>query len=79
MVATGRGLKFAFNKEALQSYAITVATAYVISPYLDEAFGVSTDNASKITKGFDLGNVTDIAKFSAFWQRRVLRKQVLRR
>ncbi|RAS31619.1 filamentous hemagglutinin [Pseudomonas sp. URMO17WK12:I5] len=62
----GRGLKFTFSKEALKSYAVTVATAYVVSPYLDEAFGVSTDNASKITKGFDLNNVTDIAKFSAF-------------
>ncbi|MHA6159948.1 two-partner secretion domain-containing protein [Pseudomonas sichuanensis] len=62
----GQGLKFALSKENLQSYAIAAASAYLISPQLDKAFGVSTDNANKITKGFDLGSMTDIVRFGAY-------------
>ncbi|MBC3456743.1 DUF637 domain-containing protein, partial [Pseudomonas mosselii] len=62
----GQGVKFAFNKDNLKSYAIAAAAAYVITPQLDKAFGVSTDNINKITKGFDLGSVSGIAQFGLY-------------
>ncbi|WP_434457545.1 DUF637 domain-containing protein [Stutzerimonas urumqiensis] len=62
----GKGIKFALSEDNLKSYAIAAAAAYVITPQLDQAFGVSTDNVNKITKGFDLGNLSDVVRFSAY-------------
>ncbi|MBK3759222.1 DUF637 domain-containing protein [Stutzerimonas frequens] len=62
----GKGIKFALNEDNLKSYAIAAAAAYVITPQLDQAFGVSTDNVNKITKGFDLGNLSDVIRFGAY-------------
>lgn len=62
----GQSLKFALSKDNLQSYAIAAASAYLITPQLDQAFGVSTDNATKITKGFDLSSMADIVRFGGY-------------
>lgn len=62
----GQGVKFAPNKDNLKSYAIAAAAAYVITPQLDKAFGVSTDNINKITKGFDLGSISGITQFGLY-------------
>jgi filamentous hemagglutinin len=62
----GKGIKFALNEDNLKSYAIAAAAAYVITPQLDQAFGVSTDSVNKITKGFDLGNLSDVVRFGAY-------------
>ncbi|MBJ7563207.1 DUF637 domain-containing protein, partial [Pseudomonas sp. P20] len=47
-------------------YAIAAATAYLVSPQLDKAFGVSSDNINKVTKGFKLSTVEGIGGFAAY-------------
>ncbi|MDP5690686.1 DUF637 domain-containing protein, partial [Pseudomonas aeruginosa] len=50
----------------LKGYAIAAATAYLVSPQLDKAFGVSSDNINKVTKGFKLSTVEGIGGFAAY-------------
>ncbi|ENC9887681.1 hemagglutinin repeat-containing protein, partial [Pseudomonas aeruginosa] len=50
----GKGLQQATSADSLKGYAIAAATAYLVSPQLDKAFGVSSDNINKVTKGFKL-------------------------
>ncbi|WP_157837651.1 DUF637 domain-containing protein [Pseudomonas nitroreducens] len=62
----GKGLKYATSSDNLKGYAIAAATAYVVSPQLDKAFDVSTDNINKVTKGFDLSTAEGIGGFAAY-------------
>ncbi len=43
----GKGLQQATSADSLKGYAIAAATAYLVSPQLDKAFGVSSDNINK--------------------------------
>ncbi|WP_033948340.1 hemagglutinin repeat-containing protein, partial [Pseudomonas aeruginosa] len=56
----GKGLQQATSADSLKGYAIAAATAYLVSPQLDKAFGVSSDNINKVTKGFKLSTVEGI-------------------
>ncbi|HBO1416019.1 TPA: DUF637 domain-containing protein, partial [Pseudomonas aeruginosa] len=62
----GKGLKFATSSNALKGYAVAGATAYLVSPQLDEMFGVSTDNVNKVTKGFDLSTMSGLGGFATY-------------
>ncbi|MER1202185.1 DUF637 domain-containing protein, partial [Pseudomonas aeruginosa] len=62
----GKGLQQATSADSLKGYAIAVATAYLVSPQLDKAFGVSSDNINKVTKGFKLSTVEGIGGFAAY-------------
>ncbi|MCO3658336.1 filamentous hemagglutinin, partial [Pseudomonas aeruginosa] len=54
------------SADSLKGYAIAAATAYLVSPQLDKAFGVSSDNINKVTKGFKLSTVEGIGGFAAY-------------
>ncbi|HFO0148962.1 TPA: DUF637 domain-containing protein, partial [Pseudomonas aeruginosa] len=56
----------ATSADSLKGYAIAAATAYLVSPQLDKAFGVSSDNINKVTKGFKLSTVEGIGGFAAY-------------
>ncbi|MGG6943081.1 two-partner secretion system putative hemagglutinin TpsA2 [Pseudomonas aeruginosa] len=62
----GKGLQQATSADSLKGYAIAAATAYLVSPQLDKAFGVSSDNINKVTKGFKLSTVEGIGGFAAY-------------
>ncbi|HIE4038520.1 TPA: DUF637 domain-containing protein [Pseudomonas aeruginosa] len=62
----GKGLQQATSVDSLKGYAIAAATAYLVSPQLDKAFGVSSDNINKVTKGFKLSTVEGIGGFAAY-------------
>lgn len=62
----GKGLQQATSADSLKGYAIAAATAYLVSPQLDKAFGVSSDNINKVTKGFKLSTVGGIGGFAAY-------------
>lgn len=62
----GKGLQQATSAASLKGYAIAAATAYLVSPQLDKAFGVSSDNINKVTKGFKLSTVEGIGGFAAY-------------
>ncbi|EPF1443824.1 DUF637 domain-containing protein [Pseudomonas aeruginosa] len=62
----GKGLQQATSADSLKGYAIAAATAYLVSPQLDKAFGVSSDNINKVTKGFKLSTVEGVGGFAAY-------------
>ncbi|HFH2566315.1 TPA: DUF637 domain-containing protein [Pseudomonas aeruginosa] len=62
----GKGLQQVTSADSLKGYAIAAATAYLVSPQLDKAFGVSSDNINKVTKGFKLSTVEGIGGFAAY-------------
>ncbi|MFG9876754.1 DUF637 domain-containing protein, partial [Pseudomonas aeruginosa] len=62
----GKRLQQATSADSLKGYAIAAATAYLVSPQLDKAFGVSSDNINKVTKGFKLSTVEGIGGFAAY-------------
>ncbi|MEN5243422.1 deaminase domain-containing protein [Pseudomonas atacamensis] len=62
----GAVLKDITSEDNLKNYAVGAATAGFTSGYLDDAFGVTSDNVNKVTHGFDLSSLEGIGKFSAY-------------
>lgn len=62
----GATFKDTFSSSSLQNYAVSGLTAGFTTGYLDKAFGVTGDNAFKVTRGFDLTDLEDIEKFAAY-------------
>ncbi len=54
------------SDDALKGYLVSGLTAGFTSGVLDSAFGVSSDNVNKITKGFDLSKPVEVAKFGSY-------------
>jgi len=62
----GATFKDTFSSSSLQNYAVSGLTAGFTTGYLDKAFGVTGDNAFKVTRGFDLTDIGGIGKFAAY-------------
>lgn len=54
------------SSDALKGYAVSGITAGFTAGVLDDAFGVTGDNVNKVTKGFDLGKLDELAKFGTY-------------
>jgi filamentous hemagglutinin family protein len=62
----GAVVKDVTSDDALKGYVVSGLTAGFTSGVLDSAFGVSSDNVNKITKGFDLSKPVEVAKFGSY-------------
>lgn len=62
----GAVIKEITSSDALKGYVTAGVTAGVTSGVLDQAFGVTGDNIYHTTKGFNLGNPTELAQFGAY-------------
>ncbi len=54
------------SSDAIKGYATSAITAALTSGILDNAFGVEGDNVNKVTKGFDLSQASEVAKFGSY-------------
>jgi filamentous hemagglutinin family protein len=62
----GAVVKDVTSSDNLKGYATSAITAGVTAGVLDSAFGVTGDNVTKVTKGFDLSKAGDLAKFGTY-------------
>ncbi|BDB19883.1 hypothetical protein cym2001_32480 [Pseudomonas sp. CYM-20-01] len=59
-------LKDVTSTESLKGYLVSGLVAGFASGVLDKAFGVSAENASKATHGFDLASTNELTKFVGY-------------
>ncbi|WP_448651370.1 two-partner secretion domain-containing protein [Pseudomonas fluorescens] len=62
----GAVLKDVTSTESLKGYVTSGLVAGFATGVLDKAFGVSAENASKATHGFDLANTNQLTKFVGY-------------
>jgi filamentous hemagglutinin len=62
----GKGLEHAASADSLKNYAIAAATAYVVTPQLNEYFSATHDSINDVTRGFDLSTLEGIGNFAAY-------------
>nr|WP_256261902.1 DUF637 domain-containing protein [Pseudomonas gingeri] len=62
----GAVLKDVTSAESIKGYVTSGLVAGFASGVLDKAFGVSAENASKATHGFDLANTSELTKFAGY-------------
>ncbi|QRY82342.1 DUF637 domain-containing protein [Pseudomonas sp. PDNC002] len=76
----GKGLQHATSSDALKSYAMAYVGERIISPALNEQYGVTNDNAYQVTKGFDLstwGGEKGLAAFAQYNSAQALSQAVM--
>src|SRR5690606_14947194 len=61
----GAVLKDITSSDALKGYVVSGVTAGFTTGVLDQAFGVTGDNISHVTKGFDLSKPAELMQFGA--------------
>ncbi|MGY2238036.1 DUF637 domain-containing protein, partial [Pseudomonas gingeri] len=62
----GAVLKDVTSAESIKGYVTSGLVAGFASGVLDKAFGVSAEDASKATHGFDLANTSELTKFAGY-------------
>ncbi|QVM90054.1 DUF637 domain-containing protein [Pseudomonas entomophila] len=62
----GAVLKEVTSSDNLKGYAVGAITAGITSGYLNDAFGISAENLSKPTFGFNLGTLSGLGKFAGY-------------
>lgn len=62
----GKGLQQAASTNSLRGYTIAVTTACPVSPQLSGAFGVSSDNTNRVTRGLKPNTVEGISGLTAY-------------
>ncbi|WP_152227734.1 DUF637 domain-containing protein [Pseudomonas sp. SCB32] len=61
----GQGLKYATNSDALKSYAIAAAMAYITPEYFDKALNTQTNTITDKVSAVDLSTVSGASRFAA--------------